>query len=432
MRLTPTVLVVGLLQAGGASAQQAEPLQLAALQRAAAANDARVRKLSLLDQQVDLRLRALGAERLPAVSTLAQTQYQSDVPTAPFTLANGQPAFAPSQFTYDVSLRVDQSIVDPTLGARQASARADAAEARAGVQTALFALRREVNDAFFTAALVDEQLGALKATMENLDARLRETSARVREGAALAGEAASIEASLLQARQRADDLRARRAAAIARLSQLTGRPIGAEAALTIPDLADAAASARASLETIRARPEYRQFDRSRERIARQQELSTARERPQLSAFARAGYGRPGLNFISDRAETYALGGLQLQWKTWTWNSGAAERAALDLQHQIVAADEQAFTDSLRRAVQPDLTAIDRLESALGMDDRIVELREGIDRTARVGLQEGVTTAAEYVDRQTELLSAQFDRARHRVELAQARARLLTALGLEVP
>ena len=45
--------------------------------------------------------------------------------------------------------------------------------------------------------------------------------------------------------------------------------------------------------------------------------------------------------------------------------------------------------------------------------------------------EGVTTAADYLDRRTEWLAAQFARARHRVELAYAQARLLTTLGLEV-
>jgi hypothetical protein len=41
------------------------------------------------------------------------------------------------------------------------------------------------------------------------------------------------------------------------------------------------------------------------------------------------------------------------------------------------------------------------------------------------------TASEYLDRNTERLRAELDRARHQVELAQARARLLTMLGLEV-
>ena len=161
------------------------------------------------------------------------------------------------------------------------------------------------------------------------------------------------------------------------------------------------------------------------------ESSAASERPQLSAFGRAGYGRPGLNFISDQAETYALGGLQLQWKTWTWGTPGRERDALALQNDIVAAEERAFTDTIRRTIEIDLATIDRLQGAVASDDRIVALRDAIDRAARLRLQEGVTTAAEYLDRRTEWLTAQFDRARHRVELAHAQARLLTTLGLEV-
>jgi outer membrane protein TolC len=222
-----------------------------------------------------------------------------------------------------------------------------------------------------------------------------------------------------------------RSAALARLAELTGRAIPPDATLVLPDLATATASARASIDRLRARPEYAQFDRTREKLARQQDLSAALERPQVSAFGRAGYGRPGLNFISDHAEAYALGGIQLQWKTWTWQAGASERAALALQQQVVGAEEQAFTSSLRRAVALDILSIDRLETALTTDERIVALRDGIDRAARLRLQEGVTTAADYLDRQTELLAAQVDRARHRIELAQTRARLLTTLGLEV-
>jgi hypothetical protein len=41
------------------------------------------------------------------------------------------------------------------------------------------------------------------------------------------------------------------------------------------------------------------------------------------------------------------------------------------------------------------------------------------------------TASEFLDRSSELLQARFARATHQVELAQAGARLLTTLGLEV-
>src|SRR5713226_5739016 len=102
-------------------------LQLQALQREALDRDARAKELDLLSAQTALRVRNIETDRLPSVSVLGQSQYQSDVPTAPFTLANGQPAFAPSKDTYDASLRVDQRIIDPAASARLAVARADLA-----------------------------------------------------------------------------------------------------------------------------------------------------------------------------------------------------------------------------------------------------------------------------------------------------------------
>ena len=102
-----------------------------------------------------------------------------------------------------------------------------------------------------------------------------------------------------------------------------------------------------------------------------------------------------------------------------------------MQQQITQADEAAFTDGLRRAVEGDLATIDRLQTALGLDDRIVALRENIERRTQARFREGVVTAAEYLDRSTELLDAQFARAGHRVEVAQAGARFLTTVGLEV-
>jgi outer membrane protein TolC len=408
-----------------------EPLQLGALQRSAREADARTRELDLLAQQTELRLRNIDVERLPSVTALGQSQYQSDVPKSPIAAPDGSPLFGAPKFTYDASLRVDQRVYDPAIQPRRDLLRADLAESQARVRTALFALRQEVNDAFFAAALLQQQLGALTATLDDLDKRLQETATRVREGAALPGDAAAIEATLLQQRQQADVLRSSRRAALARLADLTGRAIEADAVTVLPEIADRLSQARGTLARQRARPEYEQFDRARARAASQQAVTKAADRPQVVAFGRTGFGRPGLNFISDQPEVYALAGVQLNWKAWNWGASDRERDAIGLQERIVSAEEAAFTSGLRRAIESDLAAIDQLEASLPADERIVSLRESIDRTARVRLDEGVITASEYLDRRTEWLTAQFDRARHRVELAQARARVLTTLGLEV-
>jgi outer membrane protein TolC len=215
------------------------------------------------------------------------------------------------------------------------------------------------------------------------------------------------------------------------LGDLVGRTVSSTDALALPDLAADVTRARASLGEVRARPEYAQFDRSRDVLAMQEATVAAQDRPRVSAFARAGYGRPGLNPLGREFDAYWLGGVQLEWTPWNWGSTGRDREALELQQRIVAADEAAFTESVRRSVVRDLATIDRLERSLAADDSIVVLRERILRETRLRFGEGVISSAEFVDRQTDVLAARVARATHRVELAQARARFLTTVGLEV-
>jgi len=299
------------------------------------------------------------------------------------------------------------------------------------VKATLFTLRQQVNDAFFAAAAIEANLGALDATIDDLNGRLRETNARVQQGTALPADAAAIEATLLQRQQDRDQLVANRRAALDRLQTLTGQAVGEDDRLTLPQLADAVMRARATAGQLRERPEYEQFSQTQARIRKQEDVAAAQERPRLSAYGRVGYGKPGLNFIGKTWETYGLAGVRLQWNAWTWGSAGREREALDIQRQVVAADEAAFARGLTTSIEGDERNIDRLQAALTTDERIVTLREQVASSMQVRLNEGVVTASDYLDRSAELLQARFTRAGHQVEFAQASARLLTTLGLEV-
>jgi outer membrane protein TolC len=433
------LILAGLPEAGrgqvafGGSAQVGggRSFNLAALQQAAIDTDPRSRQLQLFMQQADLRLRNISAQRLPTMAIDGQAQYQSDVAHLATSLPGVSALFLPPKDTFDAGIRLDQRLFDTTISAQSALEQAQLAENQARVRATLFGLRQQVNDAFFAAAALQARAGALAATIEDLNARLREATARVQEGTTLGADAAAIEATLLQRQQDADDLQASRRAALDRLATLTGQPIADTDTLMLPDVAAAVAQARQSQATLRARPEYEQFARTRDRLVRQQELTAAQERPRLLTYGRIGYGKPGLNFAQSEFEAYAFGGVRLQWNAWTWGSGAREREALTIQQQIVAADEAAFAKSLTTAIEGDESAIDHLQRALAIDERIVMLREQVDRATQIRLQEGVVMASDYLDRNAELLQARFARAGHEVELAQASAHLLTTLGLEV-
>lgn len=431
----PSLLLLAALVALPRAAHPQQPpardtLHLGSLQDAAVRNDPRRAQVELLAAQSELRLRSLEAERLPAFDAHAQAQLQSDVVSIPFELPGGTSIPMPHRDSYDAYLTARQPLYDPTLGARRQVERATLAESQARVRAALFSLRQQVNEAYFAVLLLDAQAAELRGAITDLEAQRRVADERVRGGAALPSEAALLAAEQLRRTQSLAELTAKERAARELLADLSGRELGADDELALPDLGAAVDQARDSLG-MRARPEYEQFATSRALLQQRRLAITAGELPRVSAFGRVGYGRPGLNPLADRFDRYWLGGVQVDWAPWRWGSPQRDRATLDIQQRVVATEEASFADQLRRGAIAQLAEIDRLVETLGTDDQILALREEILRETRVRFGEGVITSAEYVDRETDLLTARIARATHRVELARARAAFLTSLGVEL-
>jgi outer membrane protein TolC len=416
----------------GAHAQSpVDTLRLGALVTNALHRDPRGRELELLTAQSKLRQQNLDAEQRPSLSIESQAQYQSDVVRIPITLPGGVSPPVPPHDTYDARVVAQQRLYDPGIAPRRAVEDAQLAESQARLRVALFGVRQNVNDAFFASLRAQTQIAELETTITDLEAQARVAETRVHEGAALPSEELALRAELLRRRQSVAEFAATRRASLEVLSDLTGQPLDSLSVLAAPDLSTEVARARSSLADVRARSEYEQFARTRDLLERQDAARAAQDKPRVSAFGRVGYGRPGLNPLNDKFDGYLLAGVQLQWTPWNWGTTSRDREVLALQRQIVSADEQNFTDNLRRGVAQDLASIDRLGATLAADDEIVALRERIASETRVRFAEGVVTSAEYVGRETDVLSARISRASHRVELAQARARFLTTLGIEV-
>ena len=431
----PTItlaLCLALFPFQGSSSQQqsGDTIRLSALQAGALQRDPRARELDLLAAQSQLRLRNIAAEKLPVLSVLGQAQYQSDVARIPITLPGGASPPVPPHDTYDARVEAQQRIIDPPARARRALESAELAASQARLRASLYGSRQAVSDAFFAALKAQAQISELGTTIMDLEAQLGVAASRVREGSALPSEQNAIRAELLRRRQTRDELSAIRRASLAILASLVGKPLDTLSVLELPDYAARVANARDSISALRARAEYEQFARTRDVLSRREEARSAQDKPRVSAFGRAGYGRPGLNPLNDRFDSYWLAGIQLQWAPWTWGTSRRDRQVIALEKQIVAAEEAAFTEQLERGVAHDSESIDRLEAALATDDEIVALRERIATETRARFREGAVTAAEFVDRQTDVLSARIARALHRAELAQARARFLTTLGIE--
>jgi outer membrane protein TolC len=419
-----------LLTADPACGQAADTVHLGALQRAVEGVDPRAAQADLLAAQSTLRLELIGTERWPTILFQGQAQHLSDVTS----FAGGGPLAppAPYQTQYDAAVSLRQSLLDPTRAGRGRLERARLGQAAAQLRSTLWQQRQQVNDAYFTVLRLDTQRATLEAARADLNVQRRLAADRVTNGAALPSEVLLLDAEIARRGQALDELGANREAARAVLASLTGTSIDTGTVLAAPDLATAVATVRDALAADRSRPEYAAFDATRALIATQRNSATAAEKPRLAAIVRSGYGRPGLNQLSRDFDTYYQAGLQLEWSPWNWGATRRQQDVQVLQERVLATEEAAFAEQLARATTTTLLTIDQLERTLRSDDEILALRERVLRESRLRFAEGVTTAAEYVDRETDLLLARLDRDSHLTRLDETRARLLTTAGHEVP
>ncbi len=417
------------LAARAAAAQ--DTLTVERLQDAALASDPRAGQRSLLRAAADLRLKVIAADRLPQLEINGQGTHQSDVTRPTFGIPGvGVPDFPKER--WQTTLDVEQRLYDGgDVTRRRELEEARHAESEAELEVSLYELRSDVNSAFYSAFLFEKRAAEYDALVEDLDARLAAVRARVDAGTALSRDAAEIEAERVRAGLQGAEARASRRAALAILSDLVAKPLDTTAVLVLPtDEPERTQPAEVGeLAALRRRPEFGQLQRSRERLDREVAYTTAENRPKLFAFGQAGVGLPGLDQFRTSSDAFYQIGVKLKWRPWTWNSAGRKAAAFRVQQDILASEERALGRRLARAVVTDLEDIGRLKAALADDERIVGLRTEVERQARAQYDEGAVTTPEYVEARTDVLEARLTLERHRVELAQARSRYLTTLGI---
>jgi outer membrane protein TolC len=411
-----------------------DTLSVERLQEAALRSDPRSGQRSLLRTATDLRLAVIGSQRLPQLEINGQGTHQSDVTRPTF----GLPGVTIPQFPKDrwqTTLDLDQRLYDGgEVARRRELEQARHAESQSALDVSLYQLRSDVNSAFFSAFLLEKRSAEYDALVADLDARFAAVRARVEAGTALGRDAAEIEAERMRASLQRDEAKASRRAALAILADLAGTPVDTTAVLVLPTEEPERTFPvdPATLAALRRRPEFEQLRQSRARLDREIAYTSVENRPRVFAFGQAGVGLPGLDQFRRTSDAFYQAGVRVEWRPWTWRSAGRTAAAYRLQQDIIATEEQALGRRLARAVITDLEDITRLKAALADDKRVVALRIEIERQARAQYDEGSITTPDYVEARTDVLEARLELERHRVELAQARARYLTTLGITNP
>lgn len=404
------------------TAQPAVQLTLDSCQQLAITNQAVSRQAELYRQMHGLQVESMNKQHLPRLSMNGQASWQSDVTELPIHLPTID---IPSmdKDSYKINLEVNQLIWDGGAIKRQKEVESVLLLLNLGaVEVEQHILRSKVNQAYFNILLANETEKLLKIAMEEIGARLSRVRAGIENGAVLPANGAVLDAELIKTEQSLAELVHNRAAAIYQLGELTGLDLGPDLILTEPVYDDL------PVINTRLRPEFRLFVTQQQQLSAKQKMSKLDLVPKFSAFGLAGYGKPGLNMLSNKFDTYAMVGARFSWNLWDWNQHKKQRDILGLQSQIIETQKETYEQNLRILLSNIKQDVLKLETLIAADHRIVSLRKSVAESSAAQLDQGLITSSDYLTEQNAHTQAQLNMQLHRIQLQLARVNYLTTMG----
>ncbi len=180
------------------------------------------------------------------------------------------------------------------------------------------------------------------------------------------------------------------------------------------------------------RPEVQSMEAKNRLLAARNQLNDASVRPSLVTFINAGYGRPGLNFLSDQFDFFALAGIKINVPVdhlFTRKKNYQNQVnALEMEQTRLMKED--LLRNFKLVENHHLDEIGKLKDWLVEDDQIVHLRTQMLEVSRSQWEGGVITTTEYLGEVTELSLAGERRKTHQLMLIREEARLLNLYGVK--
>ncbi len=379
--------------------------------------------LPLVRDAEQLQLSMLRANFMPQSTLGGSATWQSAVTSLPISLPNIHVPTLPKD-QYKASLEVSQNVWDGGMTKSQmALARSSAEVELKSIETSLYQQREQVANLYFGAILAKKQLSSLQIMYKDVENQRNKVLANIQNGTAVKGNELLLEAKLLELIQQTREVRAKLLAALKALSILTGTIMNETIELKEPIV-----STPESNEINR--PEWQVLEAQSNLLEANKNLIRAKYSPKVSLFATSGYGRPALNMLSPDFRTFFIGGLsvkiplshlylkskQQEWKQISLNQQKIKQQ----QSQVIQQSE------LKLASQSEELA--KLKEQLNVDEKLIEIRAYLQKTAEKKLENGVITMSEYLTELDNELLAKQNLSLHQVQYYQLIQQMKFTLG----
>ncbi len=420
------IFLLGLpyLSSLSAKAQVVNSLTIEKAYQLARKNYPLIKQRDLISRTKQYSVDNAGKGYLPALLFNGQATYQSDVTALPFKFPTPGiiiPHYSKDQ--YKLYGEIDQLIYDGGMISNQKqTAQVNEVIQQQNLKVELYALYDRVNQLFFGAILLDEQLKQNKLLKSDIQNGIDKTKAQVDNGTAYRSSLDELMAQLYQTDQSRVEFQATRKAYMDMLGLFINQPLDTNTTLeqpAVPQLTDNI-----------SRPELLYYDYQKKTYDLQDELLKIQLRPKFSLFFQGGYGRPGLNLLSNDFAWFYIGGARLSWNLGGLYTLKNMRQLSDLNRQSLDIQKETFVLNTRITQKQTHADIDKYLELLKKDDAIIALRTSVKNAASAQLENGVLSARDYITEVNAEDEARQSRILHNVQLLQTMYSYQSLTGID--
>lgn len=406
---------------GNVQAQDTPVLGLAKAYELAEKNYPVTRQSKLVEQTAAITIENLDKGFLPQLSLSGQATYQSDVTKVPVTIP-GFTIESPSKDQYKIVADVNQLLYDGgAIRQQKLQQQLNANVELQKVEVELYKLKDRVNQVYLGVLYLDEQLKQVELIREDLQTGIKRVEAQVNNGVAFRSNLNVLKAELLKTGQRTIELKATRKGLIETLSLFVGQPLAENTKLETP-------AVRSAISPGIERPELKLFHDQTRLLSGQTSLIRTKNLPKASLFVQGGYGRPGLNLLTNDFDFYYIGGIRFNWSLGGLYTQKKEKELVEVNKRIVDIQQETFLLNTNTQLQQQQAEIEKLGQLVVSDDEIISLREQVKEAARAQLENGVITANDYLREVNAEDQARQTRITHQLQLLQAQINYQTIAG----
>ncbi|MEP1087826.1 MAG: TolC family protein [Algoriphagus sp.] len=408
--ITPISLIL-LLSIASLSQVKSQTLTLEQCQELALENYPLINQLELIQLSSDYSIENAGKGNLPQLSVSGQATYQSDVTGLPIDIPNVviQPL---AKDQYKVYGEISQSLTDgPMIKNQKALIQANSETQAKQLEVQLYQVKERINQLFFGMMLIDQQVLQTDLLKKDIQTGIKKTSAAVENGTALRSAVDVLKAELLRVDQKSIELQYTRNGYAEMLSLFIGQPISSQTTLIRP-------APKPMVQEIN-RPELAFYQSQKQSLVIQNQLISNRSIPKINLFVQGGYGRPGLNFLSNDFELFYLGGVRLNWNISSFYTSRRERELLDLSSTSIDLLQETFLLNTTITLSQKQQDINKYIRLMQTDQEIVMLRESVKNSASAQLEYGTLTSNDYLTYVNAADQANQDLILHKVQLLMA-------------